>query len=204
MFYQRFGQMLLDARLITAGQLQTAQKIQSQNPGKQLDEILISCGFLPESALYQALEQHLGIAHIDLCGISISKELAALVSESLAKKYTLVPVSADDSTIRLAMANPLDHQAADAVRLIARRNIVPMLASPAAIHRAMADLYGSVSAEKALLDLQTDEAVSPTESSDSPIDEGQEAAPTIRLVNRFLEYAVNQEASDIHLEPRER
>lgn len=204
MFHQRLGQMLLDARLITAEQLHTARKIQNQNPGKQLDEILIACGFLPESALYQVLEQQLGVAYIDPCGVSIPKELAALVSEAIAKKYVLVPVSADAAAIRLAMANPLDHQAADAVRLAARRRVIPMLAAPNAIHRAIANLYGSVSAEKALLDLQTDEAPSSAEKSPASIDDDQDAAPTIRLVNRFLEYAVSQDASDIHLEPRER
>lgn len=204
MFQQRLGQMLLDARLITAEQLHTAERIQAENPRRQLDEILISCGFLPESALHQALEQQLGVAHIDPCGISIPKELAGLVSEAIAKKFVLVPVSADAATIRLAMANPLDHQAADAVRLTARRSVIPMLAAPTAIQRAIADLYGSVSAEQALLDLQTAAAPSPREHDPASIDDDRDAAPTIRLVNRFLEYAVSQEASDIHLEPRER
>lgn len=194
MLYQRLGQMLLDARLITQEQLRTAQRIQSRQPDKTMDEILISCGFLPAAAIDQLLRQQLGISYFDLNGIPIPAELASLVSENLAKKYTLVPVSAGDGILRLAMANPLDYQAVDAVRLSSRHKVSPMLAAPEAIRKAIAALYGSASAEKALREL-TDDAQSP---ADSP-----ETAPTIRLVNHFLEYALSQNVSDIHLEPRE-
>ena len=81
MLYQRLGQMLLDARLITKEQLHTAQQMLARHPDKTMDEILVSCGFLPASAIYQMLEQQLGISYMDLTGVTIPKNLVALVSE---------------------------------------------------------------------------------------------------------------------------
>lgn len=198
MFDQRLGEMLLAAQAVTADQLALAGQYQRENPSRSIGESLVSLGFTTRQEIGQVLESQLGIAYIDLESQILPKELASLVSPAAAKKYQVVPVRADDSTLHLAMADPLDYHAADAVGLAARRQVVPMLADPAAISRAISALYGSASAEKALQELSA-QAVHEGEA----VSEQEDAAPTIRLVNGFLEYAVEQEASDIHFEPRE-
>ena len=210
MVYKRLGEMMIAAEYITEEQLNKALEIQKKTPGKKLGDILLEQGFTTQRRLYAMLERQLGVSFVELTGAAIPKEMARLLPRSLAKKYNVVPVEADANTLKLAMADPLNFVAEEAVRLAARRKVVKLLAAPEAITRAIADLYGSESAEKALQDLKTEEGTDNTTTDFQNIAaanvigaDSENAAPTIRLVNSFLEYAVNQNCSDIHLEPRE-
>ncbi len=207
MVYKRLGEILLASESITEEQLNRALSVQRKNPTKKLGAILLDQGAVSQRDLYRALERQLGAEYIDLTGMVLPKEMAQVVPRSLATKYSVVPVKSDDESIHLAMEDPLNFVATDAIAMATKKKIIPMLAAAEAISRAIADIYGSESAEKALKDLSDDE----DEHSDFQNivaaniigADSENAAPTIRLVNSFLEYAVNQNASDIHLEPRE-
>lgn len=209
MIYKRLGEMLLATEFITEEQLNKALEIQRKIPGKKLGEILIEQGFTTQKRVYKALERQLGVEFIDLAGMEISKDLARLVPRSLAKKYSVVPVRTAGETLSIAMGDPLNFMATEAIHMATRKKIIPMLATSEAITRAISDLYGSESAEKALEELKGSETDNETADFQNIAAanvigaDSENAAPTIRLVNSFLEYAVNQNASDIHLEPRE-
>ena len=208
MVYKRLGEMLIANEYITEEQLKKALEIQRKVPGKKIGEILVEQGFTTQQRIYRMLERQLGVEFIDLGSAVIPKEMARLVPRSIARKYNVVPVQATADTISLAMSDSLNFMATEAVRMVTKRKVKPMLATSEAITRAITDLYGSESAEKALQDLKGTEddttkdfqniAAANIIGADS-----ENAAPTIRLVNSFLEYAVNQNCSDIHLEPRE-
>jgi len=204
MIYKRLGAMLVSAGIITEEQLKTAQEIQKTQPNKRVDEILVAQGLVPQRTIYKMLERQLGVQYIDLTLEDLDRDLIRLVPLNLAKKYNIVPVSAEGDTLYLAMADPLNFLATDAVRQTVRRKVVPLLASMEGIEHGISYLYGSVTAEKALQELTGTGEELESEISTTVIDDDDEgSAPTIRLVNSFLEYAVRQNASDIHLEPRE-
>ena len=208
MVYRRLGEMLIANEYITEEQLRKALEIQRKVPGKKIGEILVEQGFTTQKRVYRMLERQLGVEFIDLAGAVIPKEMARLVPRSIARKYNVIPIQATADTLHLAMSDTLNFMATEAVRMVSKRKIVPMLATSEAISRAIADLYGSESAEKALQDLKTTEDQSTTDFQNIAAAnvigaDNENAAPTIRLVNSFLEYAVNQNCSDIHLEPRE-
>ena len=204
MIYRRLGAKLVSTGHITEEQLNAALEMQKAQTGKRLDEILIEKGFVPSNVVYQTLEQQVGLKFIDLTVYELDRNLIRLVPMNMAKKYNVIPVELRDEVLYLAMLDPLNFLATDAVSQTIKRKVVPMLATMEGIKHAMDYLYGSVTAEKALQDMSgTGEEVF-SEFETTVIDDVQEdAAPTIRLVNSFLEYAVNQNASDIHLEPRE-
>ena len=154
MIYKRLGEILIAAEYLTPEQLNKALEIQKKVPGKKIGEILVEQGFTTQRRVYKALERQLDVEFIDLTGMAIPKEMARLVPRSIARKYNVVPVSADAETLSLAMVDPLNFVATDAVRLACKRKVVPMLATAEAITRAITDLYGSESAEKALQDLK--------------------------------------------------
>ena len=206
MVYRRLGEMLIANEYITEEQLRKALEIQRKVPGKKIGEILVEQGFTTQKRVYRMLERQLGVEFIDLAGAVIPKEMARLVPRSIARKYNVIPIQATADTLHLAMSDTLNFMATEAVRMVSKRKIVPMLATSEAISRAIADLYGSESAEKALQDLKTTEDQSTTDFQNIAAAnvigaDNENAAPTIRLVNSFLEYAVNQNCSDIHLEP---
>lgn len=204
MIYRRLGAKLVAAGHITEEQLNEALEIQREQPGKRLDEILIEKGFASNSVVYKILEQQVGVKYIDLTIAELDRDLIRLIPLNMAKKYNIIPVELQDNTLYLAMLDPLNFLATDAVRQTIKRKVVPMLANIEGFKHALDYLYGSVSAEKALQDLSGGDEEVFSEFETTVLDEANEdAAPTIRLVNSFLEYAVNQNASDIHLEPRE-
>ena len=208
MIYKRLGEMLVASESITDEQLKKALDMQKRSNGKKIGEILVDLGYVTQDKLYQALEKQLNVKYIDLSRAMLPKEMAAVLPRSIAKKHNVAPVKADNDCVYIAMADPLNFVAIDEVRMASKRKVVPMLASAEAISRVITDLYGSETAEKALQELRGSEddttkdfqniAAANIIGADS-----ENAAPTIRLVNSFLEYAVNQNCSDIHLEPRE-
>ena len=207
MAYKRLGDMLLTAGLITQEQLSAALQEQKAS-GRKLGTILVDQGYIQQQQLFSTLERQLGVEYIDLATIVIPKELTQLLPRALAKKYNVVPIQSDGHTLHIAMDDPLNFVAIDAIKAITRRRVIPMITTTEGILRAIADLYGSESAEKALQELQSgEEAQDPQDPQNIATniigEEAENAAPTIRLVNSFLEFAVNQNASDIHMEPRE-
>ena len=208
MVYKRLGEILLANEAITEGQLRDALEYQRKHPGQKLGEILIEHTGISRRQVYKALERQLGVESIELTGMIIPKDIAQLVPRSLATKHHVVPIQVNGDNLSLAMSDPLNFVATDAVAMATKKKIIPLLAAEEEVTRAIADLYGSETAEQALSELQD------SEESDTPDfqnivaaniigADSENAAPTIRLVNSFLEYAVNQNVSDIHLEPRE-
>ena len=208
MVYKRIGELLIANEYITPEQLNKALEIQKKTAGKKIGEILVEQGFTTQNRVYKMLERQLGVKFVDLTGEVISKDMTRVVPRSIARKYNVVPVQATADTVHLAMADPLNFMATDAVQKVAKRKVIPMLATSEAITRSITDLYGSESAEKAIQELKSNEDESTKDFQNIAAAniigaDSENAAPTIRLVNSFLEYAVNQNCSDIHLEPRE-
>ena len=208
MAYKRIGDMLVAGGYLSEEKLK-AGLAESRRTGKKLGETLVEMGLIRQSDLINVLENQLDVEFIDLQKISLPKNLVSVVPRAIAKKYNIVPLASDANTVTIATADPLNFMATDAVKTVTRRKVVTKLADAQSITRALTDLYGSETAEKALEELRGEDSAGPQDFqsvADANIigADSENAAPTIRLVNSFLEYAVNQNASDIHLEPRER
>ena len=207
MAYKRIGDMLVAGGYLSEEKLK-AGLAESRRTGKKLGETLVEMGLIRQSDLINVLENQLDVEFIDLQKISLPKNLVSVVPRAIAKKYNIVPLASDANTVTIATADPLNFMATDAVKTVTRRKVVTKLADAQSITRALTDLYGSETAEKALEELRGEDSAGPQDFqsvADANIigADSENAAPTIRLVNSFLEYAVNQNASDIHLEPRE-
>ena len=210
MVYKQLGDLLVAAGYITEEELKRALISQkAENKGMKLGEVLVKMGFTTQRRINEVLEKQLGCKFIDLSTTVIPKELSRILPRSIAKKHGIVPVKEDADGLYIATSDPLNFVAMDEARLAVRRKVIPMMASEEAISRALTDLYGSETAEKALQDLKGEAPAATADdlqniaASNIIGADSENAAPTIRLVNSFLEYAVNQGASDIHLEPRE-
>ena len=207
MLEKRLGEMLVAASYITENQLKMAQELQSRNPDQKLEDILIENGFTTQERVYRVKASQMDCEFIDLNKAELSRDMARLISKAVAKKYNVIPVQGDAKVMYLAMSDPMNFVATNAIQMLVKRKIIPMLATPEAITRAITNLYGSESAERALKELQGAEVDGVDEvqmiTANIIDNDDEEAAPTVRLVNSFLEYAVHQNVSDIHMEPRE-
>ncbi|MCR4797456.1 MAG: Flp pilus assembly complex ATPase component TadA [Lachnospiraceae bacterium] len=209
--YRRLGELLIDAGAITNDQLEQALAIQKETK-ERLGEALINHGFMSEDQLIDALTMQLGIEYIDLTKVQIPIDLAQAVPKSMAKQYSVVPVQIVRDELFLAMSDPMNFYAIEDVRKSSRKRVVPMVARKASVDYAIQVLYGNEGAAKAIEEMKMESAasgdtVSATQSSafvTNVLGEDSAAnAPTIRLVNSIIERAVDERASDIHVEPRE-
>lgn len=206
MAYKRLGDMLVSIGLLSENDLAAALDMQRKS-GKKLGTVLLEGGFIKQQQLFNALERQLGVDYVDLNTITPDPGLARVLPRSIAKKYSVVPVRIDSGTLYIAMDDPLNFVAIEAVKAATRRKVVPMIATTEGVERAIANLYGSEDTERALRDLKSESSTQADLENAVAANvigaESENAAPTIRLVNSILEYAVNQNSSDIHLEPRE-
>lgn len=207
-FYKkRLGDIFVSAGLLSEEQLEWGLEEQKQSY-KRLGEILVDAGWVNEDDIAEARALQLDMAHITLGDYPIDPEVIRLVPEPVARTYRLVPVCNSDGKISVAMTNPLDVEAIDAVQRVTRKRVEPLLTSESRMMATLDKVYGSLggaditaSMQEAVSDVEItiDEIISPD------VDEAKrqsEQAPIVRTVSLVLQEAVKRRASDIHLEPR--
>jgi type IV pilus assembly protein PilB len=204
------GELLINAGIMTQEDLERGIELQ-KGTKERLGTVLIQNGIITENDLIEALQMQLGIEFIDLTKVTIPTEMAQVLPKNIAKQYNVVPVRMVKDELYLAMADPLNFYAAEEARRASKRKIVQMVATSAGIEHAIQVLYSNEGAAKAIADMKrevgaTGEGTTVVENNFMSTQLGGEdanSAPAIRLVNSVLERAINERASDIHLEPRE-
>jgi type IV pilus assembly protein PilB len=197
---KRIGDILIDSELITQEQLSNALEVQKKE-NRLLGETLIELGYVTEMQVIQALEFSLRIPYIDLGTITIPREALSMVSESLAVKHTLIPISRESGSLTIAIFDPLNFYAIEDVQMVTGLEVKVNLSTRGEIRAAIDRYYGHEGAEKAIEELKKEynltELSSLAELSESEVSN----APVVRLVNSIISHAVKAGASDIHIEP---
>jgi type IV pilus assembly protein PilB len=216
----RFGELLLSKGLLNRRELTEALNEQRSRGGR-LGEILVKLRMLSDEDVRCALAEHLSTERVHLDDREIDMDVARLVPEGIAKRFSLVAIEEKDGKVLVAMADPLDIVATDTITMKTGREIRPVLSSLREIHRAIEKVYhGSDLDEQSLRDL-VEHAVNTEEEdeaqqdelmenalnaleADITVEEAATRAPVIRFVDLLLRQAVKSRASDIHVEPQER
>ena len=210
MAYKRLGELLIAAGTISEEELERGLALQKGTKDR-LGTVLISNGIITENQLIEALQMQLGIEFIDLTKVNIPTELAQVLPKNIAKQYQVIPVKVVKDELYLAMSDPMNFYAIEEVRKAVRKKVVPMVAKASAIEHSIQVLYGNEGAAKAIEEMKREAVASGdiATSTDAAFvsnqlgDDAVNSAPTIRLVNSIIERAINERASDIHIEPRE-
>ncbi len=200
---KKIGQELIEKGLISADQLEISLTEQKKNH-KLLGEILVSLGFVSESIMRDMLGQVLGLESIDLTTVVPDSHALKLIPKDIAERYTIVPVSFNESLLQLkiAMKNVSDLLVLDRVHALVGRtiNLEQMVAGEGEIKKAIDQFYGyELSVDGILHEIETGEI--DYHSLDATEDEYSQ--PLVRLVDAVLADAVKREASDIHFEPED-
>lgn len=208
MKYWRLGDLLVSSGIITSKQLDEALDIQkNKEQGKRLGTVLIEHGFITEAQLIESLQMQLGIEYIDLNNTAIPPEMASILPKNIAKKHMVIPVRLTGNELYLAMVDPLNFYTIEEVQAATRKKVIPVIATTSAMERAVLNLYSNEGAARAIDDMKKDNVgeSSLEQATDkvSYLEDDANSAPTIRLVNSIIERAITEQASDIHIEPRE-
>ena len=208
MKYWRLGDLLVSSGVITEEQLELALKMQKeQMQGKRLGTVLIESGIITENQLIETLQMQLGVEFIDLNNTAIPPEMAQVLPKNIAKKHMVIPVKVIRNELYLAMVDPLNFITIEEVQSATRKKVIPVIATTAAMERAVLNLYSNEGAARAIEDMKKDNvgegAYEQQKDSVAHIEDDANSAPTIRLVNSIIERVVTEQASDVHIEPRE-
>lgn len=202
------GTILLEQTALTQEQLEEAVKLQGDKDLK-LGDALVQLKYLRPEDILKALSIQLGIAYVNKVDAEqIPLELIASLPLNYAKKNEVLPLGRDNSTVRVAMADPFNHFTLDDLRLLYGARINPVVTSAYEIISAINVVYNKVSdaGESAVDELEADSLDTLGQQMEEVQDllESGDEAPIIRLVNSLLFRAVKQKASDIHIEPFEK
>ncbi|MCD5414255.1 MAG: GspE/PulE family protein [Clostridiales bacterium] len=202
MLKKRLGDLLLESNLITEKQLIDCLSLQKKLK-KQLGEILVEEGIVEEIDLIQALEFQLGIPHIDLEKYYIDPETPRVISEDMATNNVLIPIKIEHGRLLVAMANPLDHNSIEDVRLVTGMEVVPVISTKSSILLAIQYHYENEITQQAIAAFKEEDLEEQLEQLEDDILDKINEAPLVRLVNSIIKHAAKSGASDIHIEPFE-
>ncbi|MCC7046310.1 MAG: type II secretion system ATPase GspE [Alphaproteobacteria bacterium] len=200
--------ILLSRGKIDRGGVQRATHLRSVS-GEPIHHILPRLGLVSEEDMAQALAESLGLGIAASADFPPRPILADRVAVDFLRQSRVLPIAETNSEIRVAMADPLDSFAIEALRLLVDKAIRPVVAVPAELERQIDRLYGDGRAAEAerlrqSAAAQTALARKPAEAQDvERLKDLASGAPVIRLVNRLIAEAVTRRASDIHVEPFE-
>jgi len=181
--------------------------LRARTEGADFAKTLVSMGELPAEELLRAFETHCGTLPFRGMVPEIRPVPAEILSLPFLRARLLVPVRIEDGRIVIAMADPLDTDAREAVARATGRQVEVLAGTEEEIREAIEKMYGEgASSMERLIEQvgeESDSAPTEDEKVERLIGEASEA-PIIRLVNFVIARAIERGASDIHLEPYEK
>jgi type IV pilus assembly protein PilB len=199
----QLDELLRSQQLVTEEQLTEARRLASER-GRSLGRVLIELGYLQESALVSILAAQLGLEFVDLSDASIDASAIAMVPEATARRHKCIPVRFEDGRLLVAMADPANVVAIDDIRAMSKREVRAVVATKADVLNAINRHYRLDSAAESLVEEASAEVASQQDLAAVEATASPDDAPIIKLVNLLITQAVNDRASDIHIEPGER
>jgi type IV pilus assembly protein PilB len=205
---KRLGELLVETGLLTEENLTRALTEQRSKRGK-LGDVIVTLGMATEEEIAQALSIQLGIPFVELKETPVEPHAIDLITEKVARKHLILPVSLEQKDLHIAMADPLSFEAFEDVRFASGYTIKPAIATRTDILWGIDQHYHLGSSlntiVKDIAEERSVEVVQDRKEGDGrdtdDLRKKSEAAPIIRMVNLIVAEAVEQGASDIHVEP---
>jgi len=196
------GNSLLTQGKISESDLERARRAQTDTE-RPLAEVLTGLGLVTERDIGDAFADCLDIA----VALRTDYPTAPLYEEELSpaflKTRRLLPVSEKNSRLTLAMVNPMDDFALQAVQMKLGTAVDRVVALPSELDEALETLYGSGrSSIEEIVDSLEDDSQASGDDAERLRDMASEA-PVIKLVSLLINESVERRASDIHIEPFE-
>jgi type IV pilus assembly protein PilB len=196
---KQLGDILLEGGLVNSDQLAVAYEEQ-QRVGRALGRVLIEQGVLTESQLVAALATQIGLRFVDLSDFPVDGSAIGRVPGAVCRRHSAIPIGFEDGRLLVAMADPANVFAIDDLRSLTGMDVKPVVATRADVAAAIDRYYR---ADSDMDDLTSVLDAQEEEDDLSKVKEIVEDAPIVKYVNLLITQAIQDRASDIHLEPGE-
>ena len=203
--HRTLEQMLLEQGRISAEDLRKVKRLQ-QERGERLERLLLDLGFISEEDLLPLLAAYLGVEAVQRRDFPTTPLPLGSLPFKYLRHAKVLPLTQQNGTLTVAMADPADYYTIQGLRLATGLEIMPRLARERDVVEALEAAYGGnggaggEGTEPAEAEL---EFLSDDEEDVNHLRDLASEAPVIRLVNMLINRAVEQRASDIHIEPFE-
>ena len=201
----RIGEILLERGYVTSAQMDEALAYQKEHRDKRVGQILMELGFVSEQQVLEALASRLEIEIIDVATIHVDLDAVAKIDKDLAEKNAFLPISMDGQTMELVTNDPLNYFALEEVKQQTGCDLKILLSEEKSLRQAISYYFAEVSAKKAASQINVAFGMDDFDNLQlDDIEDVEEEAPIIHLLNSLVERAIKTNASDIHIEPFER
>jgi len=222
---RKLGETLIELGYLDPAELDEALAIKSRNRATPLGQILLDMGIVDSAVINDVMARKLGIPTVDLHGIRIPPEILKRIPAGVAYRFRIVPVAESDNALVVAVENPLNMEKMEQLRFIAGSKVIPVIARKEDIRYALEKNYAPVDVGRAnLRETRSDGKSStlppgPSDDADVAVEEltsqlaaesgelelneqhaAQSDTTLVKLVNKIILDAIEQKASDIHIE----
>ena len=203
------GDMLVERKLITRAQL--GQALTKQKEIREpLGQILIQLGFIDEAHLRLTLSEQLGVSFLstDQLKPRTDQRLKECIPTDFALANYVLPLERNGNVLKVAVAKIPDIIFMDNLRKMTGYDIVTVLSAESELKRAIETYYGNVDLQEVVSSSEVDDLTQQyiPDRDENKVDLGTtiaeaEKAPVVKLVDIMIRKALDDRASDIHIEP---
>ncbi|HDI83197.1 MAG TPA: type IV-A pilus assembly ATPase PilB [candidate division WOR-3 bacterium] len=204
----RIGRMLLKDGVINETQLQTALKRQRELGGR-IGTHFIELGYVNEKTLVNYLSKQYEVPGVALSEFPLDKDVLDMIPPEFAQKFNVIPLKREGKYLTVAMINPKDVFAIDAIRFRTGLDIKPVVACEKSIKKILEEHYKTKALEDEVMEeMGLEDAIEVMEEEEeerfSDLVAQVDSGPVVKYVNYLLRNAVKERASDVHIEPYEK
>jgi len=200
---ETLGQALVDQRLLTRAQLNTALE-EMQRTSKPLEAALVALAFVNKDQIREAIASAFGMPFVSLSDLKIPEEILDLVSPSSAEVHRAIPYEKRaDGSLLVAVADLENLSAIDDLRYRLNVDVTGALTTDEEVEQVLENYYRKKqeSLDELLNDLKTLRPEEIAEEAEGTATAAQ--GPVVKLLELVLVQAIKDRASDIHFEPFE-
>ena len=187
--------ILVEKGRITVDQFNSAEKT-AKHVNVPVAEVIIGRHLLSEREIGELIANSLGVKYVDLKKIDIAPELLELIPQDMAIARRVIPFERDGNTLHVAMEEPTNLETLDFVRKKTELEVEPYFTTSNGIKYALR-LYKRGIKEFIRTLQEITDISQPTAIG---VEKLAHDVSVIRIVDTTLEYAVSEDASDIHIE----
>ena len=208
---KRLGEMLIERKLLTEGQLKQAL-VEQRKAGLRLGQYLTRQGILNENQIVDMLSVQLKIKKYHPDRYPIDVGLDRLIPIETAQKFQVAPLMKKGRLLTIAMTDPLDINALDTIEIAANAEVEPVVCTEREVNQLINGIYGMQSGMGGVLESMEIEAQPEEEKAQDKLAEEVQIAslqdqadevPVVRLVNSIFAQAIREGASDVHISPQQ-
>jgi len=166
-------------------------------------QMFLDEGRVSASQIASAKAEVIGLSFVELTDYPVDASAVGLVPAAICRRHGILPIHATATSLTLAMTNPGNVLALDDVRAVTRLSVVPVVAEANDLLTAI-DRYHRADGELSSLTTEmVEDSVLATGTEIDFAEAREDDAPIVRFVNLLISQAIQDRASDIHIEPAE-